>query len=339
MPHVRPNGSPHYRTLFENAISSCAEAFQQNPHFMEISSKLNSLKANVFEKCCAAVECNQSGLNVLTHGDLWSNNIMFPNDITAGSGPLFVSVHFLGINSIQIICVLQLDFQMSYFGSPILDVSYLLFTSSNETITPNEFDALFDFYCEQLINVMSKLNIPMDAIPSKQQLQSEFNLRGCYGAFFSLFSVPLRMHQPMDAPNKSSNDEVKQFLSSSQDGHVFRKQIYSNAKVQPVLENLLNYFNKKQFLNYFILFFKFYIKIFFSTKKKSFPLSQCTISIFSVWTVTGRLANAVFSSIYLLVCCRCLWDCAFSFLVVQFAAFLFGSLAVAFVSLAFFSGL
>lgn len=138
---------------------------------------------------------------------------------------------------------------MSYFGSPILDVSYLLFTSSNETITSNDFDELFDFYCEQLISDMIKLDISLDAMPSKQHLQSEFHLRGCYGAFFSLFCVPLRMYQPSMAQDDSSNDDVKKFLSSSHDGHDFRLQIYSNPQTQIVLENLLRYFIKKQFLN------------------------------------------------------------------------------------------
>lgn len=132
---------------------------------------------------------------------------------------------------------------MSYFGSPILDVSYLLFTSSNEMITHTEFDQLFDYYCEQLIGVMVKLDLPSSLIPSKQQLQDEFDSRGCYGAFFSLFSVPLRILE------QANNDEVKLFLNKSQEGCEFRAQIYSNQKVQKLLINLLTYFNKKPFLN------------------------------------------------------------------------------------------
>lgn len=132
---------------------------------------------------------------------------------------------------------------MSYFGSPILDVSYLLFTSSNEFVTCDEFDQLFEYYCDQLIEVMDKLDLCTSTIPSKQQLYDEFHLRGCYGAFFSLFSVPLRISE------QANNDDVKQFLNKSQEGFKFRAQIYSNPIVQKLLINLLTYFNKKEFLN------------------------------------------------------------------------------------------
>lgn len=87
--HVNITGSPHYRTLFEHALLSCAQAFESHPDLSDISSKLNRMVVNVFAKCCAAAERQENGLNVLTHGDLWSNNIMFHSN--SDSLPIFVS--------------------------------------------------------------------------------------------------------------------------------------------------------------------------------------------------------------------------------------------------------
>lgn len=125
----------------------------------------------------------------------------------------------------------------------MLDVSYLLFTSSTENIAPIEFDLLVDYYSNQLIKMMTKLNVAASKIPTKQQLLDEFCLRGCYGAFFSLFSVPLRV-----LPT-TNDDNVKEFLSNSEHGREFRAQIYANKNAQQILSNLLVYFNKKRFLN------------------------------------------------------------------------------------------
>lgn len=76
-PHVSLNGSKQYRNLFENAVSGCIDAFQDEPELRSICDKLIRLKPNIFQKCCDAVQRDESEFNVLTHGDLWSNNIMF----------------------------------------------------------------------------------------------------------------------------------------------------------------------------------------------------------------------------------------------------------------------
>lgn len=125
----------------------------------------------------------------------------------------------------------------------MLDVSYLLFTSSSENIAPVEFDLLIDYYSNELIEVMTTLDVASSQIPTKQQLLDEFYLRGCYGAFFSLFSVPLRI-----LPT-TTDDNVNKFLSDSEQGRTFRTHIYANKTAQKILSNLLVYFNKKRFLN------------------------------------------------------------------------------------------
>lgn len=94
-PHVSLNGSPHYRTLFENAVSACSLTFEKHEHLQEIVQKLNQLTDRVFVKCCTAAERNDKTLNVLTHGDLWSNNIMFSVESNTETLPLFVSINLL----------------------------------------------------------------------------------------------------------------------------------------------------------------------------------------------------------------------------------------------------
>lgn len=49
----------------------------------------------VFAKCCEAVERDDTEFNVLTHGDLWVNNIMFKYDQTCGNGDAPVDIKFV----------------------------------------------------------------------------------------------------------------------------------------------------------------------------------------------------------------------------------------------------
>lgn len=133
---------------------------------------------------------------------------------------------------------------MSYYGSPILDVSYFLFTSSNEHIRTHAFDQLFDYYCDQLIDIMRKLNLSLDKIPSKRQLHTEFQMRGCYGGFFALFSVPLRV-----CNTSIDKTAIQKFLSRTEDGRTFRRQLYSNECAKKILTILLKYFDEKSLLN------------------------------------------------------------------------------------------
>lgn len=100
---------------------------------------------------------------------------------------------------------------------------------------------LFERYFDDLIELMKTLNVSI--IPTRNQLFKQFQKRACYGAFFSLFSVPMRLLKNAD------NDAIKKFLSDSTEGEEFRRKLYSNDMAQRQLGNLLMYFNENKFLD------------------------------------------------------------------------------------------
>lgn len=81
VPHIRPDGSKHYRSLFENAMAECILTFENDIEMNSITEKMTKLKDNIFDKCCTAVARDENEFNVLNHGDIWSNNIMFSDNV------------------------------------------------------------------------------------------------------------------------------------------------------------------------------------------------------------------------------------------------------------------
>lgn len=131
---------------------------------------------------------------------------------------------------------------MCYWGSPILDVAYLLFTSSAATVTASDWDALIEYYFNELISVLQQLECSAIS-PSKEHFYQQFHNRAVLGAAFSLFSVPMRM---MDRP---PSDAIIKFLDVSDEGQKYRHQIYSEVNTRKLLKALLLYFDEKRLLD------------------------------------------------------------------------------------------
>lgn len=87
----------------------------------------------------------RSGFQVLNHGDL-INNMLFKNDEKGNP----IDVKFI-------------DFQLSFWGSPIADLMYFLLTSVRDEIKTAHFDELIAFYHKELIKSLKELKYCKDA--------------------------------------------------------------------------------------------------------------------------------------------------------------------------------
>lgn len=74
-PHITEKSG--FLVLLDNSLIACSEAIKNWAGFEEISLKLTNLRTTFVQKCCDAFTRNDNNFNVLIHGDLWSNNIMF----------------------------------------------------------------------------------------------------------------------------------------------------------------------------------------------------------------------------------------------------------------------
>ena len=125
----------------------------------------------------------------------------------------------------------------------MLDVTYLLFTSSHADVKDLEWEQLIQQYYEELKAALIQLNY-QNHIPTFHEFQEQIVAKGIYSAIFSIFSVSMRLLDDV-----KDDSIVLQFFGRSEEDKQFRIELMQRPKTRYLLENLLKYFDRKGFLN------------------------------------------------------------------------------------------
>jgi hypothetical protein len=113
---------------------------------------------------------------VLTHSDIWLTNVMYKN--------INNEIH------IKII-----DHQMTRYGSPIIDISSLVFNclTSQQRNNMGGVTNILQIYHTELENAMKQLGAPQNAIISLQELFEHWKSVGAIGFVYAMELVPLSL--------------------------------------------------------------------------------------------------------------------------------------------------
>ncbi|KAF5293348.1 hypothetical protein FQA39_LY02833 [Lamprigera yunnana] len=183
-----------------------------------------------------------SEFNVLNHGDFWTTNMMFrytPNK--------------------KIEDVMFFDYQLSYFGSPAIDLHYFIVTSTDLEVKMNHLDILLNRYFDKLLFHLRKLNV--NNVPTRKELYADFVNRAYIGFACICVSLPLTtVPRTNDASLDNYVEEEKIKDADSYRYHCFNSERYINlirsSCTMALLQNLLTkeFFEavlKKAFRNVF----------------------------------------------------------------------------------------
>lgn len=131
--------------------------------------KVQKWEASAFPSMIRATDPDYypSDFHTILHGDLWVNNQMFRYN-----------------EQKQLEDVKFVDFQFSYYGNPMCDLIYFLFTSLKPELVVEHLDDLVAYYHAQLVNAMAVLKVTTNP-PSLDQLQIQLQRAGPFG--MSLF--------------------------------------------------------------------------------------------------------------------------------------------------------
>lgn len=162
MPEMPPD-SPMVQG-FMKLVAAFGKAVRDYGGFETYADKIQSWDMENFMKTFLDVaEPMSCGFQVLNHGDLWLNNMMFKSD--AIGNPLDVSM---------------IDYQMGFWGSPVADLIYFLISSVSDEIKVECFDEFIEFYHIQLTDALKKLKYDK-AIPTLPELQIDLLNKGTFG--------------------------------------------------------------------------------------------------------------------------------------------------------------
>ncbi|KAF5293352.1 hypothetical protein FQA39_LY02837 [Lamprigera yunnana] len=156
-------------------------------------------------------------LTVLNHADLWCNNILFqyqPNG--------------------EVIDAVFVDYQLSYIGSPCIDLHYFFATSLKSKNKVIIIDTLLNYYFDELLSNLKTLNV--DNAPTRKELHADFKERSILGYAVLCRSVPLMR------ANNQSPATLQRFLDEG-GKNSFRYHCFNNVNYVEELRQLLPFYD------------------------------------------------------------------------------------------------
>ncbi|EDV93527.1 uncharacterized protein LOC6564201 [Drosophila grimshawi] len=175
-----------------------------------------------FDRGLALNAVDENEFNVLNHGDLWCNNIMFSDD-----GPEERTIF--------------VDLQVGKWGSPVQDLWYMITTSAALDIKVKEFDHFIRIYHDRLVECLKLLKYSKH-VPTLRELHSTMNKYGDWGTL-TANSVMVAILMPSD-----KDSSIDMMMTPGPEGDAFRYKTFINPYYVKAMRQLYPFFENKGLL-------------------------------------------------------------------------------------------
>ncbi|EDS35002.1 conserved hypothetical protein [Culex quinquefasciatus] len=166
---------------------------------------------------------NCFAVKVLNHGDFHYNNMLvrFDSDRTSVAD------------------VLLIDYQLSFVGSPAIDLFYLLYLVCDRETREKHRQELIYHYHRQLVETLAKVG-HIGKVPTLFELNEDMLKCGFLEVVIAVCFIPFLFADYGTALNVFDN---------SQDAKQYRRQLYNGTEYRKIIEPLLPNFLHKGFLD------------------------------------------------------------------------------------------
>lgn len=196
---------------------------------------MTELKANVMEelKATGSGEAAEP-FSIVNHGDCWNNNMMYvygnESDVPAN--------------------ISLLDFQISRYSSPALDLVYFLFSSTDKRLRDNYYTEVLQLYHNALTTNLTKMGSDAAKLFSFNDLQDQLKKFGRYALIIAPMLLNIITSKPDDIPDldnlaeefkdKSIEEGMKAFINDAANDKF-------NDRMRDVVQDIikLGYYDKK----------------------------------------------------------------------------------------------
>uniref|UniRef100_A0ABD2XMK2 CHK kinase-like domain-containing protein n=1 Tax=Trichogramma kaykai TaxID=54128 RepID=A0ABD2XMK2_9HYME len=165
-----------YKRLHKRLLEIAQDALEKECSGSKAQKRFNSYTEGEFcKKSSSFIRDWHGETSVINHGDAWAPNFL---------------VRTLPNGQIE---VLMLDFQLARSASPILDLSFFMYSCTEKTLRDQHFDNWLKMYHDELSRVIALLGSDPQKVYSCATFMNEVQEKFVHGVTYSLESVTFSM--------------------------------------------------------------------------------------------------------------------------------------------------
>jgi hypothetical protein len=209
-----------------SSINTLANVVEKWHGFEEYGDKFRNIIPTIWDRMAEAVKPVSGSLSVLNHGDFWVNNMMFHYCPNTGKAD---DVRFI-------------DFQISRYTSPAVDLLYFIYSSPSEDVRSEYTENLLETYHRELSYTLKVLGCEHHKF-TIEQLKKECEDKAFFGLITACTVLLAVLGEPTEIYDMENFKEDGSPLDSKS-----LERTFSGSRYKGAVQKLIPHFEKKGLL-------------------------------------------------------------------------------------------